>query len=164
SIIFLFSNNSSIYIIFISRLFIFFKYLGLLSILGASLFTFTIKKQKIGNWILLSVLTSIVMAYFVHFNTGVIEKNLIPQIIFYKEENVITISIISLLFITFIKSGFDAKNREYFYMGIASLWICLGFVLSLILSSFISGVIIIILFIFGSALYLKSMHNITLWS
>ncbi|OQY36746.1 MAG: hypothetical protein B6229_09480 [Spirochaetaceae bacterium 4572_7] len=51
----LFEFNSYIVTLVISRISILFKYLGLLSLLGASLFSYSIKQQKIGSWLLLSI-------------------------------------------------------------------------------------------------------------
>lgn len=149
--------------IFIGRISLFFKYLGLLSLLGASLFSYSIKKQKIGSWILLSIFTSVVLSSIVHFNTGIIEKNLLPKIIFNIEELVITISIMIITVATFVKSGFDAKNRDYILLGISSFALILGLILTFTILTIMSGFFIIILLILGSILYLKSMHNITLW-
>lgn len=149
--------------IIIGRISIFFKYVGLLSLLGASLFSYSIKKQKVGSWILLSVLGSIIISTVIHFNTGVIENNLLPKIIFSNEELVISISILIITVSTLIKSGFDAKNRDYLYLGFSTCALSLSLILTFISLSLVVGMIISILFILGSIMYLKSMHNITLW-
>ena len=56
--------------VLIGRMSIFFKYTGLLSLLGASLFSHSIKKQKIGNWTMISLLVSGILSNIIHFNTG----------------------------------------------------------------------------------------------
>lgn len=142
----------------------FLKYLSLLSLLGASLFSYTIKKQKVGTWLLSSILCSFVVSSFMHFNTGVMKSNLLPSVIFKSEDIVITSSIIIIIVSTFIKTGFDAKNVEFFFMAGASLALCLSILLSFITLNLISGIIMIILLILGSIFYLRSMHNITLWA
>ncbi len=149
--------------ILIGRISIFFKYVGLLSLLGASLFSYSIKKQKVGSWILLSVLGSIIISTIIHFNTGIIENNLLPKIIFNKEELVITMSILVITVSTLIKSGFDAKNRDYLYLGVSTFALSLSLTLTFISLNLLSGIIILLLFIIGSIMFLKSMHNITLW-
>lgn len=150
--------------IIIGRVSLFFKYIGLLSLLGASLFSFTIKKQKIGTWVLSSILCSFIISSFMHFNTGATNNNLLPSMIFSSEDLVITISLIIAGVITFIKSGFDAKNIDYIYMSGATLALSLGLLLSFFTLNLISGIFMMILFIIGSIFYLRSMHNITLWS
>lgn len=145
------------------RISVFFKYLGLLSLLGASLFSYTIKKQKIGTWILSSILGSFVISSFMHFNTGISQNNLLPKIIFSTEDIVITSLIIIMSVSTFIKNGFDAKNLNFFYMSGGTLALSLSFLLSFLALNLVSGIFMLILFAIGSISYLRSMHNITLW-
>lgn len=149
--------------IIISRGSIFFKYIGLLSLLGASLFSFTIKKQKIGTWLLTSILGSFILSSIIHFNTGITQSSLLLRVIFRTEELVITSSIIIISVGSFFKNSFDGKNREFFYMGLATLALSLSLLLSFISLTIITGAIIIVLLIVGSLMYLRSMHNITLW-
>ncbi len=150
--------------IFIGRVSIFFKYLGLLSLLGASLFTFSIKKQKVGSWLLLTLFVSIIIAAIIHFNTGQFENILLPRVIFKMQELVISISTILLTVITFIKSGYDTKNKDYIILGISSLLLSISILLTFVNLSTNVLIIIILLLNSGSILYLKSLHNITLWS
>lgn len=150
--------------ILIGRISIFFKYMGLLSLLGASLFSYSIKKQKVGSWIILSILGSIIISTIIHFNTGIIENTLLPKIIFEKEEMVITIFILLISVSTLIKSGFDAKNRDYIYLGLSISALSLSLTLTFISLNLMSGILIITFLIIGSILFIKSMHNITLWA
>jgi len=150
-------------IILLGRISIFFKYLGLLSLLGASLFSYSIKKQKVGSWVLLSILTSAVLATMIHFNTGVIENTLLPMIIFRTEEQAITVAIVLITFITLIKSGFDSKNRDYLYLGIATFMLSACLVLTFISLSIMFGIAIVLLLICGAIMFMTSMHTITLW-
>lgn len=150
-------------IILLGRISIFFKYLGLLSLLGASLFSYSIKKHKVGSWVLLSILTSAVLATMIHFNTGVIENTLLPMIIFRTEEQAITIAIVLITFITLIKSGFDSKNRDYLYLGIATFMLSTCLVLTFISLNLMFGIGIVLLLICGAIMFMTSMHTITLW-
>ncbi|QEN04849.1 hypothetical protein EW093_09075 [Thiospirochaeta perfilievii] len=150
-------------IILLGRISIFLKYLGLLSLLGASLFSYSIKKQKVGSWVLLSILTSAVLATMIHFNTGVIENTLLPMIIFRTEEQAITVAIVLITFITLIKSGFDSKNRDYLYLGIATFMLSTCLVLTFISLSIMFGIAIVLLLICGAIMFMTSMHTITLW-
>lgn len=147
----------------IARISLFFKYIGLLSIFGASLFSYTIKKQKIGSWILSTTFISLVIASIIHFNTGIIENQMLPKIIYTLEESILTFSIIILTTLSFIKNGFDAKNKEFINLGIASIAICLSMQLTFISLNYLTGIISAILLIVGSVIYLRSMHYITLW-
>lgn len=149
--------------ILIGRVSIFFKYIGLLSLLGASLFSYSIKKQKIGSWLLLTLFASAIISTIIHFNTGIIENNLLPRIIFGKEEFVISISILIITVTTLIKSAFDAKNRDYLYLGISTFSLSLSIILSFISLNIISGILLLLLLIIGIIMFLKSMHNIALW-
>lgn len=149
--------------IIIGKVCLFFKYVGLLSLLGASLFTFTIKKQKIGTWMLSSIASSFVLSSIIHFNTGFTQNNLLPGIIFGNEELVITITILIISTGSFLKSAFDAKNKEFFYMAAAAMVLSVSMLLTFITLNLLTGIIMGILLATGSALFLKSMHNITLW-
>lgn len=147
----------------ISRISIFCKYLGLLSLLGASLFSNSIKKQKIGSWLILSILASVTISSIIHFNTGIVGKNLIAKIIYGKEELILSIFIAVITVLTFVKTGFDTKNREYFILGIASFLLILGLILTFTTLTILSGIFIIILLVSGLITFMKSVHNITLW-
>lgn len=159
----LFESDTFILKIIVGRISLFFKYAGLLSILGASLFSYIIKKQKIGSWILSSFLCSFVISSMIHFNTGIILSNMLPKVIFSTEELVISFSLVLTTVFSFLKSGFDSKNIEYFYMAIASIGLTLTMQLSFISLNIASGIIMALLFISGSILYLNSTHKITLW-
>jgi hypothetical protein len=159
----LINYNSYIITLIIARTSIFFKYLALLSLLGASLFSFSIKKQKVGSWVLISIFISLILSVIIHFNTGIVEYNLLPKIIYAREEIVISAAIMIITVLTFIKSGFDAKNMEYIYLGIASFLLTLGLEMTFISLELFPGIVTCILLISGIILYLKSIHTIILW-
>lgn len=142
----------------------FLKYMSLFSLLGTSLFSFSIKKQKIGSWLLISLLTSLVISSILHFNTGIIERNYLPRVIYKYEEIFITISITIITLLTYLKSGFDAKNRDFFYLSWATLLLSIAIISTFILSGIFMGILMIISFIGGTIIYLRSIHYITLWS
>ncbi len=156
--------SSYLVVIQIARVAIFFKYLAFLSLLGAALFSYGIKKQKIGSWLLLSLLGSLTISAIIHFNTGVVGNSLLPQIIYHKEESVIAFSLLVLTVLSFIKTGFDTKNREYIYMGISTVLLFLGLEIIFMSLNTFPGVMALISLILGFSLFLKSVHNITLWS
>lgn len=141
-----------------------FKYISLLSIFGASLFSFSIKKQKIGSWLLICLATSVIIASILHFNTGIIEKNYLPMVIYKFEELFITLIIGLISALTYIKSGFDAKNRDFFYLGWATILLTLTIMLTFTLTGLIIEIIMLLSLIIGSTVYLRSIHYITLWS
>lgn len=146
-----------------SRIAMFCKYLALLSLLGASLFSYCIKKQKIGSWIMLSIITSLTVSAVIHFNTGLIEESLIAKIIYSGEEIAISIFISIISILTFIKTAFDTKNKEYFFLAIACALLCLGLILIFISINIVSGIFIIGTLTTGLILFLKGVHSITLW-
>ena len=148
----------------ISKISLFFKYLALFSLLGSSLFSFSIKKQKIGSWVLLTLLISLIFSGILHFNTGLIHRAMLPHIIYWMEELVFTIAIIIVTTVTFIKSGLDAKNTDYIYLGVATFFLLIGLQLTFLSLSMISGIGTSILLTIGFIIYLKSIHNIILWN
>lgn len=155
--------NSFLITIQLSRISIFCKYICLLSLLGTSLFSYSIKKQKVGSWLSLSIIASLIISTFIHFNTGIIDNNLVAKVIYGKEEITLSVLIALMIVITFIKTGFDTKNREYIHLGTACLLLYMGLELSYLSLSIISGIFIIIFLTSGFTIYLKSVHNITLW-
>lgn len=155
--------NSFLVRVQISRFILFCKYLGLLSLLGASLFSYCIKKQKIGSWLTLSVIASITLSTIIHFNTGLVESNLLSKIIYSHEEVGITFFIILMTVMTYIKTGFDTKNKDYIFLGIACLLISTGLQLTYVSINILPGIISIALMSSGFIIYLRSIHNITLW-
>lgn len=159
----LINYDSYIITLIIARTSIFFKYFALLSLLGASLFSFSIKKQKIGSWVLISILISLILSVIIHFNTGIVENNLLPKIIYAREEIVISAAIMIITVLTFIKSGFDAKNMQYVYLGIASFLLTLSLEMTFISLALIPGIFTCCLLTAGIVLYLKSIHTIILW-
>ncbi|MGL1893790.1 MAG: hypothetical protein OCD02_19290 [Spirochaetaceae bacterium] len=160
----IFRSETFMVMLIIARTCIFFKYFALLSLLGASLFSFSFKKQKIGSWLLISLLVSLILSLFIHFNTGTIQQNMLPKIIYNKEEFILTLTVSVITTATFFKNAFDAKNREYIYIGISSTVLTLSLILSFISLNILTGIIMCLLLIFGSIVYLKSIHTITLWS
>ncbi len=155
--------NSFLITVQISRISIFCKYVCLLSLLGTSLFSYSIKKQKVGSWLSLSIIASLIISTFMHFNTGIIDNSLIAKVIYEKEEIIISILIAAMFVLTFVKTGLDTKNREYIHLGTACLLLYAGLELSYISLSILSGISIIIFLTSGFIVYLKSVHNITLW-
>lgn len=155
--------NSFIVKVQISRFILFCKHIGLLSLLGASLFSYCIKKQKVGSWLILSVIASMILSTIIHFNTGLIEMNLLSKVIYKNEERGITLLIIILAVLTFIKTGFDTKNRDYIFLGAACLLISIGLQITFISLNLIPGIASIVLLSSGLTIYLRSVHNITLW-
>lgn len=147
----------------ISRTAIFCKYLALFSLLGASLFSYFIKKQKIGSWIMLSIITSLTVSTVIHFNTGIVESSLIAKVIYGRAEISIAVLVSLIAIFTFIKTGFDTKNREYIFLGIACSLLCIGLILIYTSLSIVSGVFILVTFTTGLIIFLKGVHNITLW-
>ncbi|OQY36745.1 MAG: hypothetical protein B6229_09475 [Spirochaetaceae bacterium 4572_7] len=65
--------------------------------------------------------------------------------------------------LSFIKTGFDTKNREYIYIGISTTLLSLGLILMFGAITIFSGVTVSIMLIIGLISFLKSVHNITLW-
>lgn len=160
----MFGSDNYLTLLITGRVAYLFKYISLLSIFGASLFSFSIKKQKIGSWLVISVATSIIIASILHFNTGLIERNFLPMVIYKYEELFISISVGLISALTYLKSGFDAKNRDFFYLGWATLLLTITILLAFTLSGLFTEILMLLSLILGTVVYLRSIHYITLWS
>lgn len=159
-----FNINSFIFYSFITRISIFFKYLALFSLLGSSLFSYSIKKQKVGSWILLSTLGAITISSVININSYFNYQRLLSPIIFQGQELTISTIGILLILINFIKASYDSKNREYLFLGIGSFLVILSFQLTFAPLTTPIYIVITGLLLTGSFLFIRSVHNISLWS
>lgn len=148
----------------VSRTAYFLKFVGLFSLLGASLFSFSIKKQKIGSWLLLSMLAALTISSVLALNSAFDLNRLISPVIYKGQDGLLTGIVIILILLNFIKSSFDSKNREYIFMGISTFIVGLGFQILFLSLNFGTLVLILALILTGAILFLRSIHNISLWS
>lgn len=156
--------ESFIFYSVISRTAYFLKFVALFSLLGASLFTFSIKKQKIGSWILLSLLAALTISSIVVLHSNYNETELISPVIYKGQDFVLTGIIIVITLLNYIKSSFDSKNREYIFMGISSFIVAMSFQTLFLPLSLATLVVTVSLALTGAILFLRSIHNISLWS
>ncbi len=147
-----------------TRTALFLKYLAVFCLLGSSLFSYTIKKQKIGSWTLLCILISATISSVMNLNSIFSYQTLTAPIIFHGQELIVTLTAGILILFSFIKTSVDSKNREYLFLGIGSFLLPIAFQLTFISLKTGSSVVVMILLLLGSFLYIRSLHKISLWS
>lgn len=149
---------------FITRLALFLKFLAIFSLFGSSLFSHSIKKQKVGSWIILSILCSLTISSVINLNSLYDPNTLLSPIIFHGQELTITFIGMILILLNFIKASFDSKNKEFILLGVGSFLITLGLQFSFITLSTTWFIVTIGLLLVGSFMFIRSVHNISLWS
>lgn len=120
-------EEPELYRIFFSKFLYAFKNFSVFTLLGAALFSSGIKKQKIGTWLTLSLIASVVLAYALPMDSGEILPSYLTELISSKAEFRFSLFIEIIILLTYIKAASDNKSNHYLILALAVVLIITGF-------------------------------------
>lgn len=153
-------NVSPFFGVVITRMFYFFKLFGVFCFFASSLFPAGIKFQKFGTILLSLLLISFTISALMPIDSTVMNSYFLYNISDSSSILLVTLSIKVLTIINLSRVTISTKSKNYILILIASAFIIIGEELLLPLSIPLVGIIMIV---FGTIIYSRSIYNYYLW-
>jgi hypothetical protein len=153
----------NVYLVMASRVLLFGRYFGMLSLFAASVYAAGLEMQKQGNILFIITIATLIIALGMPID-GLSWDSSLNMVSGYQSMfHLVEIGLILITMISFLVSAYSRGSREYIYIGAGSLLVCMGRAILLNADTWATPFPGLAILIVGTWFICSQLHRVYLW-
>jgi hypothetical protein len=153
----------NIYLVMASRVLLFARYFGILSLFAASVYAAGLDMQKQGNIIFIIAIATLTIALGMPID-GLAWDSTLSMVNGYQAIfNLLEVGLVLITMVSFFVSAYSRGSREYIFTGLGSLLVCLGRTILLTTDTWVTPLPGLAILAAGTWFICGQLHRVYLW-